>query len=233
MNAEHPVQLIAVVGGSGAGKGWLVERLCRLFGPNACHLQLDDFYRDLSHLPLEDRAQRNFDEPDAIDWGWAERVLRECRRGYATTLPSYNFATHCRTAERDWMPRPIVLVDGLWLLRSPAVRELFALKIFLDTPPQLRRSRRLARDVAERAYTRDAIEHQLSTTVVPMHERYVEPQKKWADIALTQPFREEQLFALADRLWRIVNRNALIPPWEHETFRTELIGLLVNHEYCH
>ena len=234
MKDAHPVQLVAVVGGSGAGKGWFVDRLRRLFGINACHLQLDDFYRDLSHLPMDERARRNFDVPDAIDWAAAERVLRDCRRGRSTTVPSYNFATHCRSAARNgWTPRPIVLVDGLWLLRPPAIRDLFALKIYLDTPPELRCSRRLARDVTERGYTRDAIEHQLRTTVVPMHDRYVEPQKQWADLALSQPFREDHLLALTDRLWHLVSQNALIPPWEHETFRAELIGLLVNHEYCH
>jgi uridine kinase len=232
MTAAHRVQLIAVVGGSGAGKGWFVERLCRVLGDKACHLELDDFYRDLSHLPLSVRAAQNFDVPDAIDWEWAQRVLCACREGEAVTIPGYNFATHCRTAGRtNWAPRPVVLVDGLWLLHRPEIRSLFALKIFLDTPASLRRKRRLVRDVVERGYSREAIEHQLRTAVLPMHERYVEPQKQWADLVLNQPFEEPQLTDLCDRLWTLLTNSAVIR-WEHETFRAELLSHLANHEYC-
>jgi uridine kinase len=233
MNTTPPVQLIAVAGGSGAGKGWFVERLCRLLGDKARHLQLDDFYLDRSHLPPRRRSRLNFDVPTAIDWDGAERVLRDCRAGLPTRVPRYDFATHCRLTDHiAWEPRPLVLVDGLWLLRPPALRELFDLKIYLDTPTDLRRTRRLARDVRERGYTAAAVEHQLRTAVMPMHERYVEPQKKWADLVLTQPFEEEQLADLADRLWALLDRASLVPPWMHETFRAELFDLLAHHEYC-
>lgn len=232
MSVTAPVQLIAVVGGSGAGKGWLVSRLCRLLGEKACHLQLDDFYRDRSHLPPSRRARLNFDVPRAIDWTRAHHVLRDCRAGQPTSLPSYDFATHCRTHERaDWKPRPVVLVDGLWLLRPPAIRALFDLKIFLDTPPEVRRTRRLARDVAERGYTHHAIEHQLRTAVLPMHDRYVEPQKRWADVVLAPPFSAERLVGLADRLWPMLSHAGLGHRWEREAFRAELIELLAHHEY--
>jgi uridine kinase len=236
MNSSPPVQLIAVAGGSGAGKGWLVERLCRLLGERACHLQLDDFYRDRSHLSPRQRTRLNFDLPGAIDWVGAERVLRDCRAGRPTAVPSYDFATHCRIGERSaWTARPIVIVEGLWLLRPPGIRALFDLKIFLDTPANLRCTRRLARDVAERGYTPEAVDHQLRTAVVPMHERYVEPQKKWADLVLTQPFQEADVAALTGRIWAMLASAWLVQPWEHETFRSELFDLLLNHqhEYCH
>ena len=233
MNSTTPVQVIAIVGGSGAGKGWLVERLCRLLGDKACHLQLDDFYRDRSHLPPARRARLNFDLPAAIDWDCAERALRDCREGRPTRVPCYDFATHCRVAERAcWMPRPVVFVDGLWLLRPPAVRALFDLKIYLDAPTQLRRSRRLARDVQERGYDAEMIERQLRTAVEPMHGRYVEPQKRWADFVLTQPFREPEVAALTDRLWTMLATRGLMQPWMHETFRAEMLDALLAHEYC-
>lgn len=233
MRSNSPVQLIAVVGGSGAGKGWLVERVCQLVGPDACHLQLDDFYRDRSHLPLHRRARINFDAPRAIDWTSAERALRDCRSGQPTSIPRYDFATYSRAGERaHWEPRALVLVDGLWLLRPPVIRALFDLKIYLDTPSELRCRRRLARDVAERGYTRDAVEYQLRTAVAPMHERYVEPQKKWADVILTQPFEEAQLLGLANRLWSILNRASLTARWDRESFGAEFLRLIANHEYC-
>lgn len=249
MSTPRPVHLIAIVGGSGAGKGWLVDRLCRHLGEHACRLQLDDFYRDRSHLPLARRAQLNFDVPRAIDWDWAERALLACRTGQPTTLPRYDFATHARVAERAlWQPRPFVFVDGLWLLRPPSLRRLFDLKVYLDTPATLRCTRRLARDVAERGYPREMVDRQLRTAVLPMHERYVEPQKKYADLVLTQPFREPEVLALADRLWALLVDSELVQPWQHETFRADLLELLrpsprretssraaasADHEYCH
>lgn len=224
--------LIAVVGGSGAGKGWLVSRLCQLLGDSACHLQLDDFYRDRSHLSPARRARLNFDVPHAIDWTWAARALRECRAGQATRVPRYDFATYSRlTAAPAWTPRPVVLVDGLWLLRPPAVRQLFDLAVFLDTPTALRHERRIARDVAERGYTADDVQDRLRTAVAPMHDRYVEPQKKYADVILAQPFEERELLNLADKLWALLSRARLANRWMPETFRSELLSLLANHEY--
>jgi uridine kinase len=232
MIATSPSLLIAIVGGSGAGKGWVVERLCRLLGERAARLQLDDFYRDRSHLPLARRARLNFDVPQAIDWDSAMRALRECRAGLPTRVPRYDFATYSRVeAQPTWLPRPVVFVDGLWLLRPPAVRELFDLTIYLDTPPELRRQRRLARDVCERGYCAQDVERRLRTAVVPMHERYVEPQKKHADVVLTQPFADRELLGLAERLWTLLNRAQLVEPWMHETFRAELLSLLAHHEY--
>ena len=234
MTTSHPTLLIAVAGGSGAGKSWLVERLCRLLGDKATHLQLDHFYRDRSHLPLSRRAKINFDVPDAIDWDEAARVLRDCREGRPTRVPHYDFATHARVPERvcNICPRPVVFVDGLWLLRPPEIRALFHLKIYLDTPTGLRCSRRLSRDVIERGYTAEAIQQQLRTAVLPMHNRHVEPQKKLADIVLNQPFRDPEISALGEALWARLERASLVHPWEHGTFRAELADLLANHEYC-
>lgn len=234
MIAPRRTQLIAIVGGSGAGKGWLVERLCAVLGDRACHLQLDDFYRDRSALPAARRARVNFDVPHAIDWAWAERVLLDCRSGSATRLPRYDFSTHCRLADCEaWAPRPLVFVDGLWLLRRPRIRRLFDLKIYLDTPEELRRSRRLARDVVERGYTVSHIADRFANHVTPMHDRYVEPQKRWADVVLEQPFQEPQVIELAQRLWSLVENTAPLPTWMHETFRAELLSQLLNHEYSH
>lgn len=234
MTAIPPVHLIAVVGGSGAGKGWLVERLCRLLGEQAGHLQLDNFYRDRSHLSPRQRARVNYDAPGAIDWVWAERVLSDCRAGRPTSIPNYDFATHSRLSGSAWQPRRVVFVEGLWLLRPPGVRALFDLKIYLDAPKDLRHTRRLSRDVVERGYTAEAINHQLLTAVAPMHERYVEPQKRWADLVLAQPFNATDLAALGDRLWALLSSAWLVQTWEHETFRSNLFETLLEqpHEAC-
>jgi uridine kinase len=231
MIAPRQSRLVAVVGGSGAGKSWFIQRICELLGEKAGHLQLDDFYRDRSKLPLARRARVNFDEPRAIDWRYAERVLLDCRAGHSTELPRYDFATHCRIVERaTWEPRPIVFVDGLWLLRRPDLRQLFDLKVYLDTPHTLRRDRRLARDVRERGYSQSETHRRFQQEVLPMHHRYVEPQKRYADIVLSQPFVEGELAVLADRLWTLVETASPLPPWMHETFRAELLSALSPHE---
>ncbi len=226
--------LVAVTGGSGAGKGWFTERLCRLLGEQAGSVQLDNFYLDRSHLSFFQRTRINYDSPDAIDWEWVERTLRDCRAGVATSLPAYDFATYTRRAERRALvPRPVIFVDGLWLLRRPSLRALFDLSIYLDTPGDLRCARRLARDVNERGYTEEAIARRLRAAVLPMHSRYVEPQKRHADIVLAQPFRDAELAALSARLWTLLRDAELLAPWQTETFREELHSLLSHHEYCH
>lgn len=234
MNTAPPVKLVAVVGGSGAGKGWLIHQLSQILGDKIGHLQLDDFYRDRSHLPAPLRGRTNFDVPQAIDWEWAERVLGDCRAGLPTIVPCYDFATHRRVSDRRPLaPRPLVIVDGLWLLRPPAIRRLFDLKIYLDAPADLRLSRRLVRDTTVRGYTADAVEHRFHTEVNPMHERYVEPQKKWADVVLTQPFEPAAVNELVDRLWALLADAAVLAPWMHETFRAELFSQLSTHEDSH
>lgn len=231
MTETSSVHLIAVVGGSGAGKSWLVNRLCRLLGERACHLQLDDFYRDRSHLSPAQRARINFDVPHAIDWDGAVRALRSCRAGQTAEIPRYDFATYTRRSDFVAMePRPVVFVDGLWLLRSPELRELFDLAVYLDTPRALRHSRRLARDVAERGYGAREVSERLRNAVAPMHARYVEPQKRHADVVLAQPFREAELLQLTDRLWTLLSTTGVLEAWMHETFRAELLTLLAQDE---
>lgn len=182
---QGTVRLVAIVGGSGSGKTCLAKRLQQSLGQNSIHLSLDDFYLDRSHLTPGRRARLNFDHPRAIDWPLFERVLRALRRGRGASVPEYDFATHSRRgAQRRVEPRPVVLADGLWLLRRPSVRRLFSLTVFLDCPATVRLSRRLARDVASRGRTRRSVIQQFRSTVEPMHRAYVEPQRRYAHIII-------------------------------------------------
>ncbi len=227
------VKTIAVVGGSGAGKTWFVRRLCRVFGGAASHLSLDDFYRDRSHLSMGRRARLNFDIPDAIDWSDAATVLQHCRAGRPTALPAYDFATYSRQpARRSWEPRALVFADGLWLLRPAEMRPLFDLKLYLDTPTGLRLERRVARDTAERGYTAEAVRERLESMVLPMHARYVEPQKRHAHLVLSQPYREAEVAALAAALWPLVADLDLPVVADPGTLRQELLTALLHHEYA-
>ncbi len=156
------VRIIAVVGGSGAGKSWLVARLGQFLGRQACHVQLDDFYRDRSHLPPGRRRRINFDHPRAIDWTRLEKFLGRCLQGRQTAMPHYEFKTHRVTRRDGWQLRPIVIMEGLWLLRRRRLRRYFDLKLFLDAPANLRCTRRVHRDVAERGFTAASVKQQLA-----------------------------------------------------------------------
>ncbi|MBA4149804.1 MAG: uridine kinase [Verrucomicrobia bacterium] len=174
--------IVGIVGGSGAGKTWLANQLIRNCRKEACLISLDDFYRDRSHLSPARRQKINFDHPRCIDWARLETTLRSCIVGKRTTMPSYDFATHSRREkEKPLLPKPLVLVEGLWLLRRPSVRRLFSYTIFVECPGELRLQRRLHRDCAERGRTKVSVRDQFRSCVAPMHERFVAPQQRWAD----------------------------------------------------
>ena len=200
-NGASPPLLVAIVGGSGAGKTWLAKKLRAALEPDAVHFSLDDFYRDCSRIDPVRRAKMNFDHPRTIDWETLEAVLNDLKAGRATRLPRYDFKTHCRVRERTALAcKSMVLVDGLWLLHRRSLRRLFALKIFIDCPARTRRGRRLLRDLRSRGRTRTSILEQLKNTVEPMHERFVAPQRKWADIVLRHTFGASEVRRLARQL---------------------------------
>jgi uridine kinase len=193
--------LVAVVGGSGAGKTWLAKKLRAALQPDAAHFSLDDFYRDCSRVRPERRTKINFDHPRTIDWLTMEKVLHDLRAGRSARLPVYDFKTHCRVrAKHTLAHKPVVLVDGLWLLHRRSLRRLFGLKIFIDCPARTRRGRRLLRDLRSRGRTRASILEQLKNTVEPMHARFVAPQQKWADVVLRHNFGAAEVRRLAREL---------------------------------
>jgi uridine kinase len=208
MSARHSPQLIAIVGGSGAGKTWLADRLKQAVGRAAGRLSLDHFYRDRSHLPPARRAHLNFDHPQSIDWNSVEDVLEACREGARTHLPRYDFVTHTRHPDgRAWQPKPLILMDGLWLLRSPKIRALFSLRIFLDCPARLRLRRRIRRDVAERGRTPQSVRRQFAATVAPMHDKFIQSQARWADIVYRRSPGNADVRALAGRLQTLITEH--------------------------
>ena len=191
--------LVAIVGGSGSGKTWLADTLKTRLGPSAGRLSLDVFYRDRSHLSPAQRVRINFDNPAAIEWQKFERVLVDCFQGHKTEVPRYDFKTHCRLSDvKTIRPKPIMLVDGLWLLRRRRIRKFFGLRIFIECPSALRLQRRLARDQSGRGRSAESVRKQFRKTVQPMHRRFVEPQARWAHFTLGAVWTDKEVKRLLE-----------------------------------
>lgn len=226
MKAGTSARLVAITGGSGAGKTWLADRLQHLFGNQAGRITQDSFYRDRSHLPVEERGRCNFDHPDALDWDCFRETLELVRAGRETRMPVYDFATHSRgLGEQPVMPRPIMIVDGLWLLHRPEIRKLFSLALYIPCPEDERLRRRLARDPVERGRTADSVQAQFRETVAPMHRLFVEPQARFANLVVPSPLRA--VGRLQSALWRLLPGAGARPIWSRELFHSEVRTLLL------
>ncbi|MEI7728445.1 MAG: uridine kinase [Verrucomicrobiota bacterium] len=197
------VTLIAIAGGSGSGKTWLARELQHRLEPLAAILSLDDFYADLSHLVPSERAARNFDDPEAIDWALFQQCLEGILRGHPVWLPQYDFTTHTRKSRpRRWPPKPVVLVEGLWPWRHARLRALYALKVFRAETEETRFNRRLARDIEKRGRTPDSVRQQWSGQVQPMYARFIHPQMRSADVTLSANIPEWRLVRLTQKIQR-------------------------------
>ena len=174
--------LLGVAGGSGSGKTFFARALRQQLGAHVCELVYqDNFYIDQSARFDRDGGSVNFDHPDAIDFALLASCLSELKSGKPTTIPQYDFVTHSRPTDGiEVEARPVVLVDGILIFHSPAVRDLFDERIFFDTPEEIRYRRRLERDVKERGRKPEGVRTQFLKQVKPMHDQFVEPSKKFA-----------------------------------------------------
>jgi uridine kinase len=180
--------LIGVAGGSSSGKTTIAERLAELTGEDHLSLiELDSYYLDRGHEPIEERMQVNYDHPDAFDWPLLNDHMAALANGASVPVPVYDYAQHNRSGEvRLVEPARIVVVDGILVLWERTLRERFDLKIFVDTAADVRLIRRMRRDVAERGRTPEFVIDQYLETVRPAHERFIEPSKRYADVIIPE-----------------------------------------------
>ena len=178
------VYVIGVGGGTGSGKTTVAKRIAQMVGENRCSiLPLDNYYRDMSHLPIEERKKQNYDHPDMIEHELLEKHLKDLLSGETVEVPTYDFATYTRRKDTIKLsPKPFVIVEGIFALYYDDLIDLYDLAIYVDTEDDIRFIRRLKRDIKERGRSVDSVIEQYLSTVKPMHDAYVEPTKKHADI---------------------------------------------------
>ena len=183
-NAICKPYIVGIAGGTGAGKTTLARILFDHLGEGqAIRIAHDAYYRDFSHVPVAQRAQINFDHPDALETDFLVQHLQALSRGETVSIPTYDFTTHSRTYRTlEICPRPIIIVEGILVLVEQILRDALNLKIFVDTPTDIRLIRRVNRDVDERGRSPESVTLQYLETVRPMHDTYVEPSRKYADL---------------------------------------------------
>jgi uridine kinase len=180
--------IIGICGGTGSGKTTIANRILESVSANeVVFIQQDSYYRNLTDLPLDYRHIANFDHPDALDNDLLVNHVRRLKAGEAVELPLYDFKTHTRINEtRHVDPKPIVIVEGILIFADPRLLEQMDIKVFVDTPDDVRFIRRLRRDLAERGRTIESVIEQYIATVRPMHLQFVEPSKRHADVIIPE-----------------------------------------------
>ena len=180
--------VIGIAGGSGSGKTTVAQEILQRVGPERiAFLQHDSYYKDLSGLPPTQHAQVNFDHPNSLETELLIQHIAALRDGRAVEVPIYDFFTDSRTSQTFTVqPRGVILVEGILIFTEAELREMFDVKIFVDTDSDLRFIRRLERDIAERGRTTESVIKQYQSTVRPMHLEFVEPSKRYADIIIPE-----------------------------------------------
>ena len=184
---EQNILVIGIAGGTGSGKTTLMDNIVAAFGDVVTVLSHDNYYRRLDHLPMEERVKVNYDEPAALETELMVEHLRALRAGFSVDCPVYDFAQHNRSRETiRLVPKKVIIVEGILIFENADLRDLMDIRIFVDTDADVRLCRRIKRDVRERGRTIESVIEQYQTTVKPMHEKYVEPSKRFAHVVVPE-----------------------------------------------
>lgn len=201
-NSSVQPYLIGVAGGSGSGKTTVVETLMKLLGSKqVVRIAHDSYYRNQSHMEMEERVKTNYDHPLALETELLVEHVQKLLAGESVEIPEYDFVNHTRGSKVHTIsPCKVLIIEGILLFESTALRKLFDLKIYVDTDPDLRLARRLQRDVAERGRTFEYSLEQYLKFTRPMHLEFVEPSKRYADIILPEGVNEPAIDVLVAKV---------------------------------
>lgn len=178
--------IIGITGGSGSGKTTVVKKIIEALADECVAIiPQDSYYKDQSHIPLEERRKTNFDHPDAFDWSLLSYHLQELKQGRSIDQPQYSYVINTRLKETiKVIPQNVIIVEGIMALYDKSIRDQMDLKIFVDTPADERVLRIFVRDIAERDQKFEILVDKYRTVLKPMHDEYIEPTKQYADIII-------------------------------------------------
>ncbi len=205
--------IIGIAGGSASGKTSISRNIQEKYEglTNVLIIRQDDYYKDQTHKPMEERVRTNYDHPDAFDNDLLIAQVNDLINGKTIEKPTYDYVNHTRsTVTETCSPCDVLILEGLFVLQDPEIRSLLDIKVFVDTPADTRFIRRMLRDVKERGRTVDSVVRQYETTVRPMHEAFVEPSKQMADLIV--PLGGENVVAidlLNTKIASIIHRDML------------------------
>jgi uridine kinase len=178
---------IGVAGGTGSGKTTLVDRICQRFGSDVCVIKHDNYYKRHDELPFEERCKLNYDHPESFETELLINHLNHLKAGKSVECPVYDFSIHNRTDRTIKLkPARVIILEGILIFADPALCKLMDIKIFVDTDADVRILRRVMRDVEQRGRSVRSVVDQYLTTVKPMHELFVEPSKRSADVIILE-----------------------------------------------
>lgn len=179
-------KLILVGGGSSSGKTYVINEVIKIIGEeNVVHFSIDDYYKDLSNMSLEERRKQNFDHPKAFDWKYMYEQLSTLKSGKAIDKPLYDYVSHNRSKEVEHVePKKLIIVEGIMGLVNKKVRELGDLKVFINASRERRLLRRMERDTVERGRSKESIITQYFNSVQPMYEEIIGPSQYYADLII-------------------------------------------------
>ena len=181
------ILVIGIAGGTGSGKTTLMQNIMAQFEGMVTVLSHDNYYKRHDELTFEERSGLNYDEPDAIETSLMVKHLEQLRNGQAIDCPVYDFTRHNRSDETMRLePKPVIIVEGILIFENEPLRNLMDIRLFVDTDADVRLCRRIKRDVNKRGRTLESVLTQYQTTVKPMHEKYVEPSKKYANLVIPE-----------------------------------------------
>ena len=203
----NKVRVIGITGGSGSGKSTIVRKISEVC-PDFVFIPQDNYYKSAVYVSNANITAYNFDHPDAFDMELLHRHLSDLREGRGIDMPQYDFVHHCRKGDTIHMESaPLVIVEGLMVLYDPQIRELLDLKIYVDTPDDIRFIRRLLRDINERGRTLDSVVKQYLEVVRPGHASFIEPTKEYADLIIPEGGHNENALKVLISFIKDIGRN--------------------------
>jgi uridine kinase len=207
--SSYPSFVVGIAGGTGAGKTTVSRLIAESVGESVTRIPIDNYYEDLSHMDLEERSEVNYDHPEAFEWPLLREQLEQLLAGQSVEMPQYDFEIHNRKDERETVePTEVIILEGILSLYDDEINEMLDLRVYVETDADVRILRRIERDVIERGRDLEGVIDQYLSTVKPMHEQFIEPTKKAADLIIPEGANSVAINLLEEKLQAEVNGDA-------------------------